>query len=1021
MSIRVHVPIEQAEWSVLPPAEWVRQRSVDWAWRPGEGQGFGFLLIDEQHHVASQALYVRTVKMLTSLSAVQTQSQVVVEFDPAAQRLQLHELAIWRMSAEGAWQKREPVAKEAFLLRQREQQFEQQMLKGYVSLVALLEDVRVGDVIDLSWTLLPREPLPGLLFTALHFLAWSVPVATYCLALTGASGCDLRWRLHTPDGAAVPVETSEADGVSWRYDRPPMFQAEGNVPGGHWPFPVLEATCWQTWGQVARFFAELWADAANDAAESVAAEAQRLADGKTRAAAIVAALRFVQNDIRYLSVDFGHGAGMLPNGAGTVLRRRFGDCKDKSILLAALLRELGIAAWPVLVASGWRDGIQRLMPSTACFNHVIVGFELDGQRYFADPTVVGQGGDLERLAAPPFGAGLQIDPATDALLELPPPALAELTLTETFTLDRKCRDGAVDQVLEASGWLADDIRAAILNQGQRQFAKQRADALQQNFPALLPNPESMQIGDDSDGNRIELRSRHGLPTWGQAGRKPPDFFSYGAHGLFLAVETIDPHQQRAQPFQLRHPLRVCHSVVVRGKAVKKLKAGAFTHEGPGFRYRVDVRSRRREVRFDYRWESTAAEIAAEQWPEYCQQRAAALERAGALVHTPAFKPVAAALRLFPVLAVVGGLAAGWLGNPGNNRTVREAGGIEAAGSKAFEHVKRSEFSQAYSLAAAVQPNYRNNFDFLIMFSEAAIRTGHFAEAEQALVQARSLRAGEILPEQLQAALFEARGQLPQALELLKRLAGQAGAPERVYADLARVSERTGEFGNARAAWETVLSRHPAEPEALYSLARLLWLAGERERGDSLITGVIASQPVSSAALEGALARYFAVTGRPERAIEPARRASEREPGDPYLAYKHVRALIESGRHAEALAVAIGVSEKFPRQPMAAAALATAAAMANDNLRAEPAFKEWVELAPDNPDAVSSYGFFLHRTGRDREAQSLLEAATHKFPAHGNLWLNYSVVLDALGDTNAAEARQQAARLMTDEQRATLVR
>ncbi|WP_157199670.1 tetratricopeptide repeat protein, partial [Methylomonas koyamae] len=159
----------------------------------------------------------------------------------------------------------------------------------------------------------------------------------------------------------------------------------------------------------------------------------------------------------------------------------------------------------------------------------------------------------------------------------------------------------------------------------------------------------------------------------------------------------------------------------------------------------------------------------------------------------------------------------------------------------------------------------------------------------------------------------------------------------------------------------------------------------------------------------------------ERAIEPARRASEREPGDPYLAYKHVRALIESGRHAEALAVAIGVSEKFPRQPMAAAALATAAAMANDNLRAEPAFKEWVELAPDNPDAVSSYGFFLHRTGRDREAQSLLEAATHKFPAHGNLWLNYSVVLDALGDTNAAEARQQAARLMTDEQRATLVR
>ncbi|WP_445369544.1 DUF3857 domain-containing protein [Methylomonas sp. BW4-1] len=1021
MSIRKHVPIEQAEWLVQPPAYWVQQRSVDWAWRPGEGHGFGYLLIDEQHHVASQALYARTVMMLASLSAVQTQSQVMVEFDPAAQRLQLHELAIWRMATDGAWQKREPVAKEAFLLRQREQQFEQQTLKGYVSLVALLEDVRIGDVIDLSWTLLPREPLPGLLFTALHFLAWSVPVAHYCLALRVSAGHDLRWRLHAPDAVPAPSETAETDGVSWCFERPPIFQAEGNVPGGHWTFPVLEASAWQSWGQVARFFAELWADAAQDDSASVAAEARHLVVGKTRAESIIAALRFVQNDIRYLSVDFGHGAGMLPNGAGTVLRRRFGDCKDKSILLAAMLRELGIAARPVLVASGWRDGIKRLMPSTACFNHVIVGFEFDGQRYFADPTVVGQGGDLAHLNALPFGAGLAIDPTTDGLLELPPAGLAELILTETFILDRRGVNGAVEQLLEATGWLADDIRAAILNQGQRQFAKHRIEALQQNFLALQPNPDSLQINDESDGNRIELRSRHGLPTWGQAERKPPDFFSYGAHGLFLAVETIDPHQQRAQPFQLRHPLRVCHSVVVRGKAVKKQKAGTFRHEGPGFLYQADIQSRRHEVRFDYRWESTATEIPAEQWPTYCQQRAIALERAGALVHTPAFKPVAATLRFFPVLAVVCGLAAGWLGNAGNNRIVREAGGIEAAGSKAFEHVKRGEFTQGYELAAAVVPNYRNNFDFQMMFSEAAVRTGHFAEAEQALEKARSLRAGDILPEQLQAALFEARGQLSQALELLKRLGSQAGAPERVYSDLARISERMGEFGAARTAWETVLARHPAEPEALYSLARLMWMAGEQERADKLITGVIASQPVPSAGLESALARYFSVTSRPARAIDPARRAAEREPGDPYLAYKHVRALIESRRYDEALAVAIGVNEKFPKQPMAAAALATAAAMANDNLRAEPAFKEWVELAPDNPDAVSSYGFFLHRVGRDLESQNVLEQGTRKFPSHGNLWLNYAVTLEALGDPNAAQARQQASRLMTDEQRATLVR
>jgi hypothetical protein len=58
-----------------------------------------------------------------------------------------------------------------------------------------------------------------------------------------------------------------------------------------------------------------WDDALNDASGTVAVEAERLAEGKSQAGAILAALRFVQKEVRYLSVDFGHGAGILPNGA----------------------------------------------------------------------------------------------------------------------------------------------------------------------------------------------------------------------------------------------------------------------------------------------------------------------------------------------------------------------------------------------------------------------------------------------------------------------------------------------------------------------------------------------------------------------------------------------------------------------------------------------------------------------------------------------------------------------------------
>ena len=56
------------------------------------------------------------------------------------------------------------VPAEGFLLRQREQKLQQQVLHGRVTLVALLEDVRVGDALDVVWTVAPRERLPGLAF-----------------------------------------------------------------------------------------------------------------------------------------------------------------------------------------------------------------------------------------------------------------------------------------------------------------------------------------------------------------------------------------------------------------------------------------------------------------------------------------------------------------------------------------------------------------------------------------------------------------------------------------------------------------------------------------------------------------------------------------------------------------------------------------------------------------------------------------------------------------------------------------
>jgi len=81
--------------------------------------------------------------------------------------------------------------------------------------------------------------------------------------------------------------------------------------------------------------------------------------------------RYMQARTRYVSVDLGIG-GWQPFEARFVHEKGYGDCKALSNYMVALLREAGIAAYPVLIdAGGRRSDVVESFPSNE-FNHVIV-------------------------------------------------------------------------------------------------------------------------------------------------------------------------------------------------------------------------------------------------------------------------------------------------------------------------------------------------------------------------------------------------------------------------------------------------------------------------------------------------------------------------------------------------------------------------------------------------------------------------------------------------------------------------
>jgi len=89
----------------------------------------------------------------------------------------------------------------------------------------------------------------------------------------------------------------------------------------------------------------------------------------------------VKKNIRYVLVFLG-ASGISPNPAPTVLRNKYGNCKDHVALMMALLRAKGIASEQVLISMG---NMYRLPARPVLlFNHVMLYLPEFG--LYTDPT-----------------------------------------------------------------------------------------------------------------------------------------------------------------------------------------------------------------------------------------------------------------------------------------------------------------------------------------------------------------------------------------------------------------------------------------------------------------------------------------------------------------------------------------------------------------------------------------------------------------------------------------------------------
>jgi len=146
--------------------------------------------------------------------------------------------------------------------------------------------------------------------------------------------------------------------------------AEAGLPPDVPRSPYLAFSTGRSWSDVARRYSEI----VDQAIRGADLSAWIRAAGGPGPSQLETMNRLLARlgEIRYTGVELGQG-GLVPRTPAETLRRRFGDCKDKAVLLIAALRALDIPAYAALLNAGDdQQDVEQELPGFGAFNHAIV-------------------------------------------------------------------------------------------------------------------------------------------------------------------------------------------------------------------------------------------------------------------------------------------------------------------------------------------------------------------------------------------------------------------------------------------------------------------------------------------------------------------------------------------------------------------------------------------------------------------------------------------------------------------------
>lgn len=243
------------------------------------------------------------------------------------------------------------------------------------NLAASFDDVEAGDIVAFEYTVEQKgwtSYLTGFTFQTQQ------PVQFTRFSVTIPKG----WETHVDSQQISDITFSRTDqtlqwvgrNMAFRPSEPlmPSWQSIARrIMVAPYDPNDSEKTHFADWSSVGGWISSIMSESARadvrvrELAQSVAGEAPNVRAKIERIA------EYVRDEIRYVAVEIGEG-GYVPRPAGLTLENRYGDCKDKSALMRAMLGALDVRCVPALALI---DGsVREELPTAFQFDHCIVAF-----------------------------------------------------------------------------------------------------------------------------------------------------------------------------------------------------------------------------------------------------------------------------------------------------------------------------------------------------------------------------------------------------------------------------------------------------------------------------------------------------------------------------------------------------------------------------------------------------------------------------------------------------------------------